>query len=718
MLSSAPPAISNLNNSLIDQETQSASIQELLSQHGSDYDVDLTVYQTPRASFDSLPEEVLIDIFQWLDIRSLDACGLVSRRWNRCISNDTVWRAAFLLNYGTLSFGRVTNSLSWKSETIERYDYLRHWKKNAAAAHVSFKLDLISITNLYVDFPAMRMIAFSTSTELGVIADPSKGKIAAPMLKTDGLVQNSAVTSCVSVSKFGVVYGFSSGKVSGVFFSKGTTVRTFVHFDLAHLFQVTCAWISKDVSPRDAEIGVVTGGEEGLVMIWNANNGTKLQEFRFSPEESLSSMIYLDSDSKSRIIIGTSEGEVYLWEKDSGNLTLIGRPIDFQGYFVFETDFQGGYVLVSNGSTILRHRITNDASCMETVRFECPDGEEHFKNIAMDKSPYLYANSSTTPKQVPGQCARYMIATGQGSRAYVWNLRASASSDGIIPLIHTVESPFHNPSDIARVAINSVVFAVSSYLGMVYVYNVLTGKRIQLVTVRFPRRLVDYNDVFPVPRLALQPHEIYPHAVFHLELDPDPRNPHGVVIVDAAVQYFDYGHDASKSKIKARGIKKRVPGKRSLHHSAPGLPRNEELLKEIDDEFKIMKDVHRDLAAEQRFRSPFIAEGLTEEEQLSYALMLSQDSEPPKDKDVEEAIKLSLQQSSPEHSPDPGPGSSSSHARVIREPGMSDEDWELQQAMVLSLQGGDAPSSSFESSDSEEKDFELALKLSMMDCGK
>lgn len=731
MLSPAPDTDSDSLKLDISQEISSTSSLDLSSQNGFEKhdDIDLAGFQKHRVNTETFPLEILGEIFQWLDIRSLDAVGLVSRKWHQFIANDSVWRSVFVRTYGTWSFGRVTSTLSWKTDLIERYSCLRNWKKSAGATHITFKTPLFNISSICMDFPAMRLIAFSHQMELGLVADPSKGKVATPMLKTNGLTHNIEPISSVSISRFGVIYGFTSGHVSGLFFSKGTTVRTFVNFYGTHDGAVLCTWISKDVSPRNTAIGVITASLLGTVVVWDAAKGNKLQEFCLDTGDGNDYIVYLNSDARDMIIMGTTGGSVYLWERESNEITKIGSCIDSPSYFLYECDFSGGYVVASNGPTLIRHKITSNVNALETVKFSHPfmneEGEQKFISLSVDNSPYINVNENSAPKLVPGGNARYIIALGSNSHCFVWNIRDSPNGTGVIPLIHLVETPFQPPATMTGISINSVVFAVSSNLGMVFVYNVLTGKKLQLASVRFPRRILDYVDnAFP----SIPPNSYY-YDPYHLELDPDPSCPQGIIVLNSAVQYFDYGIDTSKSKVKQKGIKKKMPGKRSLHHSGPGTPRNEELLKEIDDDHLIMREVNRDLAAERRHRTPYVGEGLTEEEQLSYALMLSQEAGSANDKDVEEAIKLSLQQQdsgegsydfSDEYEDDslynPTAGSSSQQTRLSRPSDMSDEDWELQQAMSMSLQETEpSPTIDVTSDDSYDEDLELALKLSMLD---
>ena len=748
--------------------------------------LDLSVYQKSRINIENLPPEIFVKIFQWLDIRSLDAASLVSRKWNARVANESVWRAVFETTHGTALFSRVSNSLSWKHEVIERHNYLRKWKRVAGATHISYRLRLAPASHISMDFPSMRMVAFSRMSDQGIISDPSKGSFAVPHLNTNGLTRSNEMTRSVAVSKFGLVYGFSSGAVSGVFLQKSATVRPFVSYEGQHFGKVTATWISKEISPRtsapaNTTISVVTGGEDGRVLIWDSIKGDLIHEFMIGSPESPEVISYIDSDSQHRIVIGTALGNVYLWKRvedqANGKLTLIGQATSQSPFYHFACDFTGGYAISTDGPKLWRHKITDEPSELQSHMFEMPwnHEEEDITKLALDNSPFAYVNKNSLPKLVPGEVGKFLIAIGEGLHAYVWNMRAPANVRGLVPLMHAVPSPYALLSlpNIISIAINPVVFAVCSVLGVVYIFDVLTGKRIQLGTVRFPRNILNYDELNQLPQDDTSP---FHFNVFHLELDPDPEHPQGIVVVNSAVQYFEFGVSKKASKVKARGIKKKLPLNR--HSGGQGTPRNEELLKEIDDDYLVMKEVSREMAYEQRQRAPYVAEGLTEEEQLSYAMLLSQDASTTNssngntDKDVEEAIKLSLQNhdtfdnasssgynesvgegssSLPSERPadiseedwnlvmqmsmeenhrasipvddeeeqlyaaaDDTVGSSSMHTPAPEKPaGISEEDWQMIQAMELSMNSSQTHTN--QNQDNDDEDLELAMKLSMLD---
>lgn len=775
MLSTTNQAV---NNTISDTSREFNSNSDNLqpSQHGSPSidQVDLSIYQTPPLSIENLPQELFVEVFKWLDIRSLDAASLVSTKWHERIESDALWRAVFLQTYGTQTFSRVTASLSWKTEVIERHNDLRMWKRTAGANHISSRLHIPAISHVSIDFPSMRMLAFSLLSDSGLITDPSKGTVAAPYFCTNGLTPRHDITTCVATSKFGIVHGFETGHVSGTFLQKAATVRHFVTFSGHHQGRVTAIWISKTISPRASinsnnAITVVSGGSDGQIFIWDAFKGDPISSFFVGTTENPEIITFLETDNQNRIIIGTATGLVYSWARKkgdvSGDLTLIGQPKALLTVYRYACDIEGGYVLVTDGNSIIRHTITDDSNKRSSVMLEMPTGLEEYDSevvlMSLDKSPFAYVNENSLPKLVPGEVGRYLIATSGGSYAYIWNMRASVSENDVVPLIHAINSPFVDTPTISAVSINPAIFALCSPLGVVYIFNVLTGKRIQLGTVRFPRRILDYSEIGEGIQESTRIADDF--IPFHLELDPDPKNPQGILVVQSSVQYFEFGVNKSLSNVKSRGIKKKTPGKR--RHSSNGTPRNEVLLREIDDDVSALKELHQEIAQERRQRAPFVGEGLTEEEQLSYAMMLSQESESrPEnvDKDLAEAIRLSLEQGGTSTGASSFASSATSNNSVVLNSApidVTEKDWE--RAIQLSLEqtnanpafntvelennGGSSSSRSAgsnsvdkndeswqvmqaikesmnnqseASNNSEQEDLELAIKLSMMDTGR
>lgn len=88
---------------------------------------------------------------------------------------------------------------------------------------------------------------------------------------------------------------------------------------------------------------------------------------------------------------------------------------------------------------------------------------------------------------------------------------------------------------------------------------------------------------------------------YQVVLDPDATKCHGVLAINNAVQYFSYGVTTTGQMTKSKGVKKRMAGHRT--GAAPAGPRNEDLLKDMEDEYQIAKEIVKRQQNEERRRN-------------------------------------------------------------------------------------------------------------------
>lgn len=704
-----------------------------------------------------LPSEIMVNVFSWLDLRSLDAAGLVCKRWYRIISDDSVWRAAFLNTHGGQgSFSRLTSSVSWKQEFVERNAALRRWKKASGSRNISFKVPLNDLTRVAVDFAGMRIISFSLMLERGLAVDLNNGRVAYPFIKTSLLGgENLDISGIPDVSKFGMVFPFSNGLVTTVAFSRGVSVRDFKRFPGAHGHTpVTCAWASQTVSPRTAgSITCVTGDASGTVKAWAFLTGEELFSFKLptweeepgssdsGPREQLPfgdmvPVVYLESDSENYIVVCDNGGRVFHYDRRLATCTFVahtGSVGDMEMHLRngrIAVDFVGGYILVHRLNHIVRYSIGQTTLASRTVNLVT--GSTGFDSqlgpFSLDESLYTGMATSTTPGLLPGHGARYLACFSHENKTYVWDMRQAVdnhANDGKvldIKPMYSVESPFLNQFDVTSVALNSAVLAICASNANVMIHNVLTGKRIRLATSRFPKKILDYNTMGDSP-------------AFQIMLDSDATKCHGVVVVSNAVQYFSYGIDAPAHSKRSKGVRKRILGHRAS--AAPPGPRNEELLKEMDDEYEIAKEVimqeqreerSRQSSTPQRGSETAFLDDMTEEEQLKYALMISQDhgsssgssntnlaTEPAAVEEDDEELKAAIQMSLLESGANSGSNSkerSLEASDYYSEDDYDDDDlYEPSPASRRESSGGRGDGQS--SAEDVDEDLALALRLSL-----
>lgn len=652
-----------------------------------------------------LPSEILINIFSWLDIRSIDAAVAVCKKWNQIISDDAVWRGVFLNSYDRNgSFSRLTSSLSWKTEVIERHMALRRWKKSAGSKNVSFKIPLPSLDSFAVDFFGMRIITFSITSELGFVVDLLKGRLGHPAIRTSKLNdENSSLSSIPALSKFGIVFPFTNNRITTLSFSRGTSVRDFKRFPNGHDSLITYTWTSSDISHKTQNsITCLTGDLFGTVKSWDFNSGNLLFEFTIpTPHTSqnhqtpdldrggenpqidspsfaeIASIVFIDSDAEKQVVCCDTIGRTFHYNKLTKKVSYIGfwklcsTEISLPVKTRFAVDFACGYFLVNELDYITRFRFPLDTNGdvsgkTKTVsRFVTSQAESSLSNLVLDSSLHTGIATPTTAKGFPGGQSRLMAALNKNGTVFVWNVRHDVvdlsnnqSEIWEIEPIYCVENPFSGIAGVTTIAINSLVLAICSSFGMVMIHNVINGKKIRLATTRFPKKSLDYDAVID-------------HS-YHVILDTDASKCHGVVIIDSSIQYFNYGVLPPPSKLK--GIKKRNPGHRTA--AGPSTPRNSDLLKEIEDEYEIAKEILEQQKREETHRSSvsrssqdhnsensFLSD-MSEDQQLKYALMISQEdislqsgrnsnsknsrSDNEEDEDLKRAIKLSLETSGTE----------------------------------------------------------------------
>ncbi|CAA7397384.1 unnamed protein product [Spirodela intermedia] len=80
-----------------------------------------------------LPEDILIHIFSYLDMRSLVTAGLVCRLWNSATSDTSLWQSQYSLLFGNRSSSRESTEETRKSDPVCSLD----WKKAFKIRYIS-----------------------------------------------------------------------------------------------------------------------------------------------------------------------------------------------------------------------------------------------------------------------------------------------------------------------------------------------------------------------------------------------------------------------------------------------------------------------------------------------------------------------------------------------------------------------------------------------------
>lgn len=645
----------------------------------------------------SLPHELLVHIFSYLSPDGLDCATQVCKAWHRSVDEST-WRACFKQNFGSIStFNRSSSSLSWRTELVRRLDYLHKWKKGHCN-NLSFNACIWDISHVFADFAANRITCFSQMRGVGTIADPTRGKLSNKRVFTTKALQVVADTSCLDGSRFGLIYGFYGGRVSAVLFSHETRLRDYTLFrDTVHFGDVTSVWITKDQSPRNTAIAALSGGEDGHVFQWSLTEGCRVKDYTVSVTEDGVAMPIIHLDSNGSIVVCMSQnGCIYLLAQGADEFQLIARyndsiRLDNMHFFV---DFISGYGIFATRDKCIRFELSPNTNLVE------------LSQNRPNPSPYTALNIDKTyfpiKDDAPGSNFRCVAAATDDNKVFVWRLQDSPTHDGVIVPMRASQSPFqasNNAPTITALALNPVVLLLGSYNGVTVATDLLTGEFLRIVSSRFSKRALNL-------RVSDDPGSLQAWPTTQLELDPDPSNPHGIIVVRSAVQYFDLGAELDKSVIKKKGVKKRNQMPYSGNAYGQSSRTSRLTSREIAAELGLSdlgSDEEGELSQlERNYQS------MSEEEQLNYALMLSTEAsqlEDEQDEDLRRALELSAQYTSADDSFE------------SNDIAVDDDDDEIRRALELSLESNSTPSSHtpLQTEESDVDDLEFALRLSLVE---
>lgn len=738
-----------------------APVLDDASEDESEAGIESHVLVEYRSKAAVLPIEILGHVFAHLAPADLDSAALVCRHWYRA-ADDASWRASFARHFAVTKFNRVTPSLKWRTEFMTRLDYLHKWRKGHCT-NLSFNAAVWDISNVFSDFEASRILALNLNRGIAVVADPTRGKVANQRVFTDKSLQPSADAISVDGGRHGIVWGLIGGRVMLVLFSHETRLRDYMTLKGFHFDNTTAVWINKLEAPRTtARIPVLSGGSDGHVFLWNVKTGLIEKDLTAIPDVPI---VRIKGDSRERFVCLNARGDVFAFDrtKDEELRRIASIPLGGGSVIHFEVDFVSGYAIIAIPSGVYRVFIDGDAlpaadpavplgaaptasatasagvspalepvpEHTETdpraaaqripsgmsiegpvVRFStAPDPLGKIVAASVDATAFPASRVGT---DTPGSNVRYVAAATDRNLVYVWDLEHAPSPEhnNEIPALRVQDSPFEvreegaDPQSTAAaplpavtaVALNSLVLLLGSYNGVTVALDLLTGDFLRVVSARFSKRALDF-------RAAGGPGRLWP--VTHLELDPDPASPHGIIVVRSAIQYFDLGAEHNRSTIKKKGVQKR-PAAYTGGAVQTGSSSRGQIEQDIEQELRMMDESDdeegeddEDLLRVRRERNArqFFGD-MTEEEQLRYAMILSRGEEnsqgesETEDPEIRRVLELSA-------APEPGasaplpPSSDIDLSRLT-------EEQQFEYALRLSQQ----------EPQTEEQALEMALKLS------
>lgn len=581
----------------------------------------------------SPPPEVLATIFSYLDPQDLDTVPLVCKTW-RDNSGEKLWRRHFVDRFGTRDISFVSGAEStWREEYLTRLEILHRWKRHNLNT-VSYNPTLGTITDLFSDLSGSRVIAFNRGRGMGNMSDPRVGKVARERLFAADFPMQQRV-ACIDSSRFAIICGFHDGRMLTMVFARSShLILSYNHLTCRHDGAVSAVWGSKTHRPQSSAsvLSFVSGGADGKVILVF---GSRTDNFKESQLSEHRIEFVQGANNGDRIVAVDITGTVF-WLDEEGTVVSTSRlpkPLQPDSTQIF---ISCGYVIAKYEKDI--YRITPD----KCEKYSLPLGD-HEKIFAC----------SIDRAQTAGP--KYMVAAVSGDLLYCWRIDHPVL-DGDVPLFWTRMSPLtpERQRHVTQVALNSAVLLVGGYNGHCMAMDLMQGELLRQVSSKLSRQVLDFR------RGDIGGREQFP--ISHLEVDPDPLQAHAVLTVKEAVQYIDSGADSERIKPLRRN--RRAPINRVAAERQAATDINEE----IDFNMEMIVLENEEHETQSHLRHEFGMGDMSEEEQLAYAVLLSEQNRQDApaggadDDDLARALQMSL------------------------EPTESvDEDDELQRALNLSL---------------------------------
>ncbi|CCE64521.1 hypothetical protein TPHA_0I00140 [Tetrapisispora phaffii CBS 4417] len=229
-------------------------------------------------SLSTLPSEILINVFSYLEEKDLYAIQLLSKRFYVLINDEELWKNLFVTKFNTKWFPTYSGSSKYSIEFINREVGLKEWKHNksirtkyviATGSRVASPLE-----NMLFDYP--RCLCYSD----GVITMLQLQQFRNNRGNRARLTYIPCTTphGC-STMNFGInsaIFGRFDGRLYGKILNNKSYLQPIVEFDSLHSAPVTAIAIKKETNDNIC----VSGSENGDLIWWEDTK--KIKDMKIS----------------------------------------------------------------------------------------------------------------------------------------------------------------------------------------------------------------------------------------------------------------------------------------------------------------------------------------------------------------------------------------------------------------------------------------------------
>lgn len=585
-----------------------------------------------------LSVEVVTHIFSRLDPVTLTNVARVCRYWRHIVNDDGCWRDAFISYFGRLPYRRLSLE-SWKTEYILRTHLIRKWTKNRGSI-ISFIPKIGSLESMYVDFEDLSLFV-SSNQGLAAKCNPVTGKVDRHLFySTNELLPVPVTASCVKSDR--IAWGFHSGFIT-------LLVRTKTSANLASRIKVFSEFHLAPVKifsmPSNLSEVVLSGAEDGQIKLWDVTTVSCAWTFLGPMAHPTALKVFREG-----LIAGYSDGTIIIWNFDIQQILQLNRQRRQDSHFEdrwrqTEQEIDQNKRLISPGFTApvrsllydeeTRRVIVAHKDCEELRKYNVDTGEctakyvGHVGAVTCVKWDVSYSNlnpleqalkprlnkkgsiihlssprasGQNTPQLTSSRSTRLLVTGDDLGVVCLWN-GSETNQKEVKPLM--ILSNGHI-SAISSIYVDACKIVTGSDDGWIRIWDPLTGANIHTLGNKIPRHApVDRSDmdVMRVKNIWCNDYQ-------------------GVATIGHQVKTWDFS--PGKQLLNRRQLK---PKGKATSGNARDRHRYE-----IDRE---MKDSLRKIESEKMERqqheqkiSKLTMEGLSDEEMLHYALMISQDSSP------------------------------------------------------------------------------------------